>query len=527
MQKVGCAAEGIVVPTILVADDNSNIQKMVSLVFQEKGIHVVAVGNGEAACRKVPEVKPDIVLADVFMPVRNGYEVCEFVKRDSRFSETPVILLVGAFDPLDEKEARRVGADGVLKKPFVPPEPLLSLVGSLLQKSEKPEEVAQAAPAPEPPAPPPAIVASSPSPDAPRSYSGYESEPKPEPRRAIKAEPEPEPEEDQLAYGTASRDSDIADSVAANGSEPATTPAAPRDDVQDDNSESASDWKRRRMAVDYEIPAEESANLVEHLAGENPFSAATDSEEASQESDALAEEAPAPVEENRAAEPEPVAQSSSEHEAPRVSASEWSSYVPVVEEESIASAPASAKSEEVAFVPSEPAPAAEAPVAEVSLASESSSASIGYTSQSQPDTEIEKDGEQNQKTSEFIGHQRQERDDYPTEPPSVIPFPSTSAPEQPAEFAVEQTSSSWESHASESAPVEEPPTAHAAVEQAVQEVISQPQSSQTPQMDQATLDSIVAKVVEKLEPQLHQALSQGVLKPLIQELLKGELKPDK
>ncbi|HEV2314690.1 MAG TPA: response regulator, partial [Candidatus Acidoferrales bacterium] len=73
-------------PTILVADDNSNIQKMVSLVFEEKGMRVVAVGNGEAACRKIPEVRPDIVLADVFMPVRNGYEVCEFVKQDSQFA---------------------------------------------------------------------------------------------------------------------------------------------------------------------------------------------------------------------------------------------------------------------------------------------------------------------------------------------------------------------------------------------------------------------------------------------------------
>src|SRR5690242_5647839 len=129
---------------------------MVSLVFQEKGIHVVAVGNGEAACRKVPEVKPDIVLADVFMPVRNGYEVCEFVKRDSRFSETPVILLVGAFDPLDEKEARRVGADGVLKKPFVPPDALIAMVMSGLEKNPRAAaELAKAKEAKEAPEPHP------------------------------------------------------------------------------------------------------------------------------------------------------------------------------------------------------------------------------------------------------------------------------------------------------------------------------------------------------------------------------------
>ena len=122
-------------PKILVADDNSNIQKMVSLALKDQGIDVVAVGNGEAAVRKIADVRPDLVLADVFMPVRNGYEVCQFVKMDSALSHIPVILLVGAFDPLDEQEAQRVGADGVLKKPFIPPDPLISMVKSALQRS--------------------------------------------------------------------------------------------------------------------------------------------------------------------------------------------------------------------------------------------------------------------------------------------------------------------------------------------------------------------------------------------------------
>ena len=120
---------------ILVADDNSNIQKMVGLALKDQGIDVVAVGNGEAAVRKIADVKPDLVLADVFMPVRNGYEVCKYVKDDSTLSHIPVILLVGAFDPLDEQEAQRVGADGVLKKPFVPPDPLISMVKSALSRS--------------------------------------------------------------------------------------------------------------------------------------------------------------------------------------------------------------------------------------------------------------------------------------------------------------------------------------------------------------------------------------------------------
>ena len=120
---------------ILVADDNSNIQKMVGIALKDQGIDVVAVGNGEAAVRKISDVRPDLVLADVFMPVRNGYEVCRYVKADSSLAHIPVILLVGAFDPLDEQEAQRVGADGVLKKPFVPPDPLISMVKSALVRA--------------------------------------------------------------------------------------------------------------------------------------------------------------------------------------------------------------------------------------------------------------------------------------------------------------------------------------------------------------------------------------------------------
>src|SRR5579862_1981621 len=180
--------QGISVPKILVADDNANIQKMVVLAFEERGIQVVSVGNGEAAVRRIPDLAPDLVLADIFMPVRNGYEVCEFVKKDERFSHVPVILLVGAFDPLDEKEARRVGADGVLKKPFVPPDPLIAMVTSALEKNSKiaaelhaPKEVVAAAP------PPP------PAPSAFEIPAKIESKPVPE-------FPEPSPDEEALVY---------------------------------------------------------------------------------------------------------------------------------------------------------------------------------------------------------------------------------------------------------------------------------------------------------------------------------------
>jgi len=139
---------GSSVAKILVADDNSNIQKMVVLALKDQGIEVVAVGNGEAAVRKISDLKPDLVLADIFMPVRSGYEVCKFVKDDPALSHIPVILLVGAFDPLDEQEASRVGADGVLKKPFVPPDPLISMVKAALARAGVAVEATTSTPPP-------------------------------------------------------------------------------------------------------------------------------------------------------------------------------------------------------------------------------------------------------------------------------------------------------------------------------------------------------------------------------------------
>jgi CheY-like chemotaxis protein len=123
------------VTKILVADDNSNVQKTVALALADLNVDVVAVNNGDAAVRKIPEIRPDLILADIFMPVRNGYEVCDFVKKDPHLQHVPVVLLVGAFDPLDEREAQRVGADGILKKPFVPPEPLITMVKTLLDRA--------------------------------------------------------------------------------------------------------------------------------------------------------------------------------------------------------------------------------------------------------------------------------------------------------------------------------------------------------------------------------------------------------
>jgi CheY-like chemotaxis protein len=123
---------------LLLADDSPTVRKVVEMFFEEEGYEVVAVGGGEEALRELEaERPPDVLLADVVMPGPDGYELCERVKRDSRLGHMPVVLLVGTFEPFNEAEARRVGADTVLTKPFQSIRDLVSKVGSLLGGESK------------------------------------------------------------------------------------------------------------------------------------------------------------------------------------------------------------------------------------------------------------------------------------------------------------------------------------------------------------------------------------------------------
>src|SRR5437867_9114651 len=95
-------------------------------------MEVTTVGDGQHAWDKLDQLAPDVVLADVFMPGVDGYSLCERIKQNERFGGIPVILLVGSFEPFDEAEARRVGADDVVTKPFQSIRQLVSRVGSLV-----------------------------------------------------------------------------------------------------------------------------------------------------------------------------------------------------------------------------------------------------------------------------------------------------------------------------------------------------------------------------------------------------------
>ena len=105
---------------LLLADDSVTIQRVIELTFADEDVQVIAVGDGQKAIERIEADRPDIVLADVGMPERDGYEVAAFVKNTPHLAHIPVLLLTGAFEPVDEQRAGAVGCDGVLAKPFEP-----------------------------------------------------------------------------------------------------------------------------------------------------------------------------------------------------------------------------------------------------------------------------------------------------------------------------------------------------------------------------------------------------------------------
>lgn len=126
---------------LLLADDSITIQKVVELVLSEEGFEIKAANNGEEALAQVETFRPDIVLADIEMPKMNGYQLCERLKTDPSTRDIPVILLAGAFEPIDEELARNVGAEDYITKPFESQE-LISKINAVMMAKEMASEEA-------------------------------------------------------------------------------------------------------------------------------------------------------------------------------------------------------------------------------------------------------------------------------------------------------------------------------------------------------------------------------------------------
>lgn len=116
---------------LLLADDSITIQKVVELVLAEENFEIRSFGNGDDALKAMDSFRPDIVLADIDMPRVNGYQLCEKIKRNPDTAAIPVILLAGAFEPIDDELASTVGADDSIIKPFESQE-LISKINAAL-----------------------------------------------------------------------------------------------------------------------------------------------------------------------------------------------------------------------------------------------------------------------------------------------------------------------------------------------------------------------------------------------------------
>jgi CheY-like chemotaxis protein len=146
---------------LLLADGSVTIQRVIELTFAHEDIRVVTVGDGRRAIQVLESEQPDIVLADVDLPEVDGYGVAAHIRRVPRLKNTPVLLLAGAFEPVNQERARDVGSDGVIMKPFEP-QVVVTRVRELIDQRDRMQaaikskaaneaQAQESAPEPEPP----------------------------------------------------------------------------------------------------------------------------------------------------------------------------------------------------------------------------------------------------------------------------------------------------------------------------------------------------------------------------------------
>jgi twitching motility two-component system response regulator PilH len=123
--------------TILLGDADNSIVKFVTLILENEGYRVLVAMDGEEVLEKVGQSRPDLVLMDITLPRKNGYQVCRLLKEDAVLRSLPVLFLSAKSQPSDRFWARRVGADGFLAKPFDPAD-LLREIKDLLSALPQP-----------------------------------------------------------------------------------------------------------------------------------------------------------------------------------------------------------------------------------------------------------------------------------------------------------------------------------------------------------------------------------------------------
>ena len=103
---------------VLIVEDEPNIVLSLEILLQRAGYETVSAGDGEEAMELIRRTRPDVVLLDIMLPKRNGYEVCRAVKSDAALASIPVIMLTAKGQEVEILKGLELGASAYITKPF-------------------------------------------------------------------------------------------------------------------------------------------------------------------------------------------------------------------------------------------------------------------------------------------------------------------------------------------------------------------------------------------------------------------------
>lgn len=120
---------------VLLADDSQQALRLGEQILAAQGIEVVSVTDGASALRRLTDVDPDVLITDVFLPTKNGFDLARYIKAQPELRRIRIIFAAGIADQFNEQDAKNAGADVVLRKPFEA-SALLAAIQPLLNQSQ-------------------------------------------------------------------------------------------------------------------------------------------------------------------------------------------------------------------------------------------------------------------------------------------------------------------------------------------------------------------------------------------------------
>jgi len=120
---------------VLLADDSPQALRLAEQILTREGMQVVSVTDGAIAFRRLPDVDPDILITDVYLPTKSGFDLARYIRCQEQLKHIRIVFAAGPNDEFDEQDARNAGADVILRKPFEA-SALLGAVQKLLSEGQ-------------------------------------------------------------------------------------------------------------------------------------------------------------------------------------------------------------------------------------------------------------------------------------------------------------------------------------------------------------------------------------------------------